>query len=139
MKRLSTLALLVLLGAGTAQVHAGCPGCGGGIDTGGWGWGLGGFDAWTFIDREPNRANIYPDGPITAFAGEWATGFQAHSNYSPINWYLPPAANAQAVLDKLKEMNIPLVSPEPMFLGKNPRIAENVKLPTPRMKKAKDE
>ncbi len=49
-----------------------------------------------------------------------------------------PAANAQAVLDKLKEMNIPRVSPEPIFLGKNPRIADNVNLPVPSMKKAKD-
>jgi hypothetical protein len=50
---------------------------------------------------------------------------------------MPPASTAQTVLNKLKEMNIPLVDPEPMFLGKNPRIADNVRLPVPKLKEGK--
>jgi hypothetical protein len=150
MKRLLKLALpvalLVVLAVGSNRVQAGCPascdasygeGCRG-VRIWPYGGGIGGFDAWAFISVEPNRANIYPNGGFTAYDGMWATGFQAHSNYSPINWVVPPAANAQAVLLKLKEMNIPLVSPEPMFLNKNPRIADNVSLPTPRVKKDRE-
>jgi hypothetical protein len=141
------LALVVVVAAGTNRAEAGCPGCdhalfgdnweGGGL----WPFsgGLGGFDAWAFIEVPPNLSNVYPDGGFTAYDGMWATGYQVHSNYSPINWVQPPAASAQSVLLKLQEMHIPLVSPEPMFLNKNPRIAENVRLPAPRiMKKVKD-
>jgi hypothetical protein len=151
MKRLTSMVLpLALVGAlavETGQVQAGCPGCTGGYFGDAWNggsrWpfagGLGGFDAWAFIEVAPNRANVYPIGGFTAYDGMWATGFQAHSNYSPINWVVPPAANAQAVLLKLQQMNIPLVAPEPMFLGKNPRIADNVLLPPARVKKTKEE
>jgi hypothetical protein len=141
------LALLFVLSAGTSQAQAGCP-CGGKSLFGDgwsdrWPWpyfcALGGFDAWTFIEVAPNLANVYPDGGFTAYDGMWGTGFQARSNYAPVNWIVPPAASAQMVLNKLKEMNIPLVSPEPMFLGKNPRIADNVRLPTPRPKKTREE
>jgi hypothetical protein len=149
MKRLLRLglALLVVLAVGTTQARAGCPGCGGSLFGDGWNGGetwpftgrLGGFDAYAFIGVPPNRANVLPYFGFTAFDGLWATGFQAISNYSPINYVLPPAGTAQSVLAKLKEMNIPLVSPEPMFLNKNPRIAENVRLPAPVLKKTKKE
>ncbi len=147
MKRLLRLglAVLVVLAAGALQAQAGCPGCGCGGYGDGWngggrwpnGCGIGGFDAYAFIAVPPNRANIFPNHGFTFYDGMWATGFQAVSNYAPINYVLPPAGSAESVLVKLREMNIPLVSPEPMFLNKNPRIAENVRLPAPVLKKAK--
>jgi hypothetical protein len=63
---------------------------------------------------------------------------EAHSDYSKMNWLMPPAMSAQMVVEKLREMNIPLVNPEPMFLNKNPKIAEGARLPTPRSKKEKE-
>jgi hypothetical protein len=157
MKRLlrvvSTAAILMLV-AGTAdRALAGCASCGGSSVSGfftspweqpGWGgygqgwWGWGGYDGRKLIFPPPNRANMFPDGGFTFYDGEMCSCLHAHSDYSRMNWITPPTVSAMMVLEKLRELNIPLVSPEPQFLHRNPRIAEGVKLPIPRSKKDKD-
>jgi hypothetical protein len=42
------------------------------------------------------------------------------------------------VFKRLREMGIPLVPPETQFLGKNPRAADGLKLPTPKGWSAKE-
>src|SRR5262249_21698447 len=81
-----------------------------------------------------NDANYYPDGGFTAYPGEAGTGLTVVSNYSPINYLMPPTASAQEVLNHLRAMGIPLVNPPPNFLGVNPRAAEGVIRPGPRPK-----
>jgi hypothetical protein len=154
------MAILVAINAGTGRLQAGCSSCGAfpllspftapipeedgfhdggpaGEDLPGWGgyglgwWGVGGFDWRLLIFPPPNRANYYPDGGFTFYDGEMCSCLHAHSNYSRMDWFLPAAMTARTVLDKLKELGIPRVSPEPQFLNKNPRIAEGIRLPIP--------
>ena len=54
------------------------------------------------------------------------------SDYSKVNWLVPPTVNAQGVLDKLRELGIPQVPPDTIYLGKNPRSADEAKLPIPK-------
>jgi hypothetical protein len=100
-------------------------------------------DAWTYIEVEPNRANKFPYAGWTAYDGTPGSGWPSYSDYSHINYSHPPAVLAQSVLGRLNALGIPLVPPEPQFLGKNPRAAENVILPrpkeSPKDKKDKDE
>jgi hypothetical protein len=146
--------VVLMLAVPASRTMAGCPSCGGSSVYGyftspygqqpGWGgyglgwWGWGGFEGRALIFPPPNRANYYPDGGFTFYDGEMCSCLQAHSNYSRVDWITPPAVSARMVLEKLHELNIPLVSPEPQFLGRNPRIADGVKLPVPRSKKDKD-
>jgi hypothetical protein len=145
------VAVFAFLTGGGSDARAECPGCGvgssvlpyftepidgwgGGRIKGGWsqGWRfIGNIDGRALIFPPPNRANVYPDGGFTFYDGEMCSCFQAHSNYAPVNWLLSADESAQTVLDRLKALNIPLVSPEPRFLNKNPRIADNIKLPVP--------
>jgi hypothetical protein len=104
----------------------------GGYGQGWWGWG--GFDGRKLIFPPPNRANIFPYGGFTFYDGEMCSCIESHSDYSRMNWLLPPAMSAQMVLEKLRELNVPLVSPEPQFLNRNPRIADGIRLPVPRPK-----
>jgi hypothetical protein len=162
MKRLlcAALPVVVLLAPVTGgKVLAGCASCGAGSAVlpyftgpldggpvtgpvcGGWsqGWRyIRNLYGWDLIAVPPNLANFYPDGGFTHYDGEICSCFRAHSNYAPVNHMLPATASAQTVLERLRALNIPLVSPEPQFLNKNPRIAEGVRLPTPppKMKKA---
>jgi hypothetical protein len=109
----------------------------GGRGQGWWGWG--GFDGRKLIFPPPNKANVFPYyGGYHIYESDPCSCIQVHSNYSQMNWITPPVVSAQMVLEKLREMNIPLVAPEPQFLNKNPRIAEGVRLPVPRPKKEKD-
>ena len=79
-----------------------------------------------------NDAWLRPYAGYTVYPGEPGSGFDTHSDYSHIDYVVTPENNAALVRSRLRAMGIPEVRPEPMFLGKNPRAADNVKLPLPR-------
>ena len=87
-----------------------------------------------------NNNWLRPYGGFTLYPGQPGSGYGSHSDYSHIDYLVTPQENANLVAAKLKAMGIPAVAPEPIFLGKNPRITDNVKLPRPRPveKKAPD-
>jgi hypothetical protein len=72
----------------------------------------------------------YPDGGFTAYPGQAGSGVQARSDYSHVNWVVPPHVNAQSVLQRLEALGVPLVPQETMYLGKNPSV-NKAKLPVP--------
>jgi hypothetical protein len=119
-------ACLVMLSAGVGTANAGSCGPGG--------CGVGGVG---FSDYEDggfgfNRAWVYPNGGYTVYPGQPGSCVPSHSDYSKVNWLVPPTINAQGVLDKLRELGIPQVPPDTIYLGKNPRAAEDAKLPIPK-------
>lgn len=79
-----------------------------------------------------NDAWLRPFAGYTVYPGEPGSGFDTHSDYSHINYVVSPENNAAMVRAKLQSMGIPPVRPEPIFLGKNPHVTDNVKLPVPR-------
>ena len=86
-----------------------------------------GFEGFGF-----NRAWMYPEGGFTVYPGQPGSCVPSHSDYSKVNWTVPPTVNAQGVMDKLRALGIPQVPPDTIYLGKNPRAAENVQLPIPK-------
>ena len=119
--------VLGLLSAGVGPASAGS--CGPGGCSAGEG---GGFSDYWYEDTGFNRAWVYPRGGYTLYPGQAGSCVESHSDYSRINWVVPPTANAQAVLDKLRELDVPLVPPDTIYLGKNPRLSEDAKLPIPK-------
>ena len=118
-------AALAALSVGVGPANAGScgpAGCGVGVGIGDFG-----HEGVDF-----NRAWVYPLGGYTLYPGQAGSCVPSHSDYSKVNWTVPPTANAQAVLDKLRALGIPQVPPDTIFLGKNPRAAENAQLPTPK-------
>ena len=148
------MALGLALGLGTSPARGQCSTCG----VGGplakvrpgvnapafYGYGPG----YTTYDLPPtaliqvpfNNANLYPFAGWTLYPGEAGSGVPSMSVYSHVNGLVPPAISAQAVLDRLRHLGIPLVAAEPQFLYKNPAIAEHVTLPVPKgWRKQKEE
>ncbi len=133
MRTLSALALGALL---AGQSHAGCHGDGCGP--------LGrlliphgaplGYAPVEVIDTPFNYSWLTPHGGYVTYPGLPGSGFGSVTDYSQHSWVVPPEASANAVREKLRAMGIPLVPPETIFLGKNPRAADNLKLPIPRPK-----
>ncbi|MBY0232535.1 MAG: hypothetical protein K2W96_24920 [Gemmataceae bacterium] len=80
-----------------------------------------------------------PEGGWTLYPGEPGSGFASHSEYSHIDWLVTPEDNAALVRARLRALGIPAVRPEPIFLGRNPRAADGVKLPIPRKIEKKEE
>ena len=119
-------AVLAALSGGVGPANAGScgpAGCGGG----GVGFSDFGYEGFGF-----NRAWVYPEGGYTVYPGQPGSCFPSHSDYSKVNWTVPPTVNAQGVLNKLRSLGIPQVPPDTIYLGKNPRAADNVQLPTPK-------
>jgi hypothetical protein len=79
-----------------------------------------------------NNANHYPYGGWTLYPGQAGSGVPSASGYSHVNALVPPVVSARGVLATLQRMGVPIVPPEPVFLGKNPCVANNVKLPVPK-------
>lgn len=104
----------------------------GGHDFGGHGPAYPGFDFRELIQGPINWAWWYPHGGFTAYPGLPGSGVGARSDYAPVTWVLPPKVNADLVLQKLEQLGIPLVAPEPQYLYKNPRVHEKVRLPVPK-------
>jgi hypothetical protein len=77
-----------------------------------------------------NWAWWFPHGGFTAYPGEPGSGVQARSDYSHVNWVVPPHVNAQMVLQRLEMLGVPLVPQETLYLGKNPAV-NKAKLPIP--------
>lgn len=86
------------------------------------------------IEVTPNRAWWFPHAGYTLYPGQAGSGWGTRSDYSHINWLVPPEQNAALVRERLRLMNIPPVPPEPVFLNKNPAILEGLRLPIPRPK-----
>lgn len=117
-----------------AEAHhqAGCA-RGGGFTASALGFGHLPFGAADIeFSRPPGIFFEAPMGGYTLYAGEAGSGASAGSDYSHINYPVPPAIAAQQVQARLREMGIPPVPPETQFLNKNPRAADNLKLPTPK-------
>jgi hypothetical protein len=83
------------------------------------------------IDVPQNYSWLTPYGGWVTFPGEPGSGFGTHSDYLAVSHLVTPAENAAHVREKLRSMGIPLVRPEPQFLGRNPRATEGVRLPVP--------
>jgi hypothetical protein len=81
-----------------------------------------------------NYSWLTPHGGFVTYPGLPGSGFASQTDYSQHAWLIPPEANAQRVRERLKILGIPMTPPEPVFLGKNPKAAENIKLPVPRPK-----
>jgi hypothetical protein len=114
---------LVVLAAGGAKAGS----CGhGGCGVGGVGYGDDGYGGYGV-----NWAWIYPRGGFTLYPGEPGSCVPSHSDYSKVNWLVPPTVSAQGTLDKLRELGIPQVRPDTIYLGKNPYAAGEAKLPLP--------
>lgn len=114
---------LVVLSAGAANSGScGPAGCGIGA--------VGGGD-YRYAGYGFNNAWLYPDGGFTLYPGQPGSCVPSHSDYSKVNWVVPPTTNAQAVLDKLRELGVPQVPPDTIYLGKNPN-AGDAKLPIPK-------
>jgi hypothetical protein len=88
--------------------------------------------AFDLIEGEQNWAYMYPDAGFTTYPGLPGSGICTHSDYSHVYWLIPPRFNAKQVIDRLDILGVPLVPPEPEFLGKNPHVTDGVKLPVPR-------
>jgi len=116
----------VYWGRGSCQFLAGrniaCPGCAyyGSATLGG-----------LYIEGPQNWAWMFPDGGVTPYPGLPGSGVIPQSDYSCLNWVVPPSVNARGVAQRLEEMNIPRVAPEPEFLGKNTFLPKKLKLPIP--------
>jgi hypothetical protein len=95
--------------------------------------------AWELYDVPANWAYWYPDGGYTLYPGEAGSGGSAASDYSAPAWVLPPNVHAQSVLHKMQQLGIPNLPPETLYLHRNPRIADGLKLPTPKDWVPKDE
>ena len=119
-------AILVAASTGVGPANAGSCGPGG---CGGGGVGIGDYD---YEGIGFNRVWVYPDGGYTLYPGQSGSCVPSHSDYSKVNWTAPPTANAQRVLDKLRDLGIPQVPPETIYLGKNPNAANDLKLPLPK-------
>jgi hypothetical protein len=87
--------------------------------------------AAVWIAGPTNWAWRFPDAGVTAYPGQPGTGYQAQSDYTRTDWIRSPSENAKAVCERLAKMGIPKVTPEPEFLGKNPCLPTNLKLPIP--------
>lgn len=74
----------------------------------------------------------YPYGGFVNYPGEPGTGIRPVSDYSHINWLMPPSSTAQMVTQKLDMLGIPRVPQETLFLDKNPSVELNTKLPVPK-------
>jgi len=140
MRTFSALALGAML---AGQGFAACPGGGCGplgrllAPRGG---AIDGAGPVEVIDVTFNFAWLTPHGGYTTYPGLPGSGYGTHSDYSQHNWLVSPEENAAMVRNRLRELGIPPVPPEPVFLGKNPRAADNIKLPLPRVKeKDKDD
>jgi hypothetical protein len=149
MKRLLSLcmipALMAGLGVAQGRALAGCRGgaCHGGVCYDGHGsccppyWCDPYADLHPWPDDNPlydgprNWSWWYPHGGFTAYLGLPGSGVQAPSDYSHINWVIPPHVNANMVLQKLEMLGVPLVPQETMYLGKNPAHVAKTKLPVP--------
>jgi hypothetical protein len=90
------------------------------------------YEAIALIDRPHPQENLFPHGGWTLYPGEAGSGVPSCSNYSYFTGLVQPAVAAAHVLEKLGHMRIPIKPPAPQFLGRNPAIADNVDLPTPR-------
>lgn len=144
MRRFSRLLLLSALLITAGSAHAG--GCKAGLGCGGGGaWaGCGPYWCDPFVDFSPwpndnylydgprNWAWRFPHGGFTVYPGEPGSGIKMGSDYSHINWVVPPADNAKMVLEKLKALGVPLVPQETIYLGKNPGAVQKAKLPLPK-------
>ncbi len=93
-----------------------------------------GPDPMSLIDRPYNHAWTTPFGGWTLYPGQAGSGYGSHSDYSHINWLTTPEQNAGMVRGRLALLGIPAVPPEPLFLGKNPSVTDDIKLPVPRPK-----
>jgi hypothetical protein len=138
LRAIAPLAVLAAVAGSSAEVRAQYPvapymgnGCSGPV---GFDW-----DPFALMEVAPNWANYFPQGGWTLYYGEPGSGVPSWSSYSQINGLVPPAVNAQGVLDRLKMMGIPIIPPEPQFLGKNPRVADKIILPTPKAWKKPEE
>ncbi len=129
LRAVAPLAVLAAVAGSPAVVRAEYPvsPCGGNSSWGGFGW-----NPFALMDVPPNWTNYLPDGGWTLYPGEPGSGVRSWSSYSQINGVVPPAVNAQAVLDRLQMLGVPIIPPEPQFLGKNPRVADKLILPTPK-------
>ena len=116
--RCRLVATLAVALAGVGVASAGSCGAGGCDD------GYGGFGF--------NRAWVYPFGGFTLYPGQAGSCVPSHSDYAKVDWTVPPTVNAQGVLDRLRALGVPQVPPDTIFLGKNPRGANDVKLPVPK-------
>ena len=114
---------LVVLAAGGAKAGScGPAGCGVGsvgFDDRGYGY-------------DSNWAWLYPNAGFTLYPGQAGSCVPSHSDYSKVHWVVPPTENAQAVLSKLQQLGIPQVPPETIYLGKNPQVTGDAKLPLPK-------
>lgn len=121
---------LVALFAGS--VSAACPGGGCGRSV------APGPGPESFIEIPFNYSWLTPHGGFVTYPGQPGSGFATQSDYAHLSWLVPPAENAAHVREKLRAMGVPLVRPEPQFLGRNPRITDGVKLrqPLPKPKPA---
>jgi hypothetical protein len=93
-----------------------------------------GPDPLTLINVPYNHAWTTPFGGWTLYPGQMGSGYAAHSDYSHINWLTTPERTAGMVRGRLAQLGIPAVPPEPLFLGKNPSVTDNIQLPPPRPK-----
>jgi hypothetical protein len=99
------------------------------------------IEGWNLalIQITPNRAYIHPFAGYRLYPGEPGSGYGSWSDYSHINWLIPPEQSAANVRERLRLMGIPAVTPEPVFLNKNPAITDGLRLPIPRPKAAKED
>lgn len=84
------------------------------------------------VDGPRNWSWWFPYAGFTAYPGLPGSGIVIGSDYSHINWTVPPVANANQVVQKLQSMGIPLVPQETIYLGKIPKLADKAKLPIPK-------
>ena len=91
-------------------------------------------DPLSLFDFPPNYAWTTPFGGYTVYPGQPGSGYGTRSNYSHVNWSVTPEQTAALVKLRLAKLGVPPPPPEPMFLGKNPSVTDDVRLPYPRPK-----
>jgi hypothetical protein len=96
----------------------------------------GGPDQWDFETPWPNVVRIFPRGGYTAYPPRGVDYFGDFTPYRQIFYPGPPAQTAQNVQTRLLALGIPLVPPEPEFLGKNPAAEKIVLPPIPKKEEA---
>ncbi len=89
-----------------------------------------------FITPFPDPVRIFPAYGYTAYPPRGVDCRGDFTPYRQVDWMTPPSDTAQIVLQRLHNLGVPLVTPEPEFLGKNPR-AEPATLPTPSTEETK--
>jgi hypothetical protein len=86
----------------------------------------------------PAAARIFPSGGYTAYPPRGVDCRNDFSPYRQVYWLVAPPVTAQVTQSRLQNLGIPLVTPDPEYLGKNPQ-AEKAPLPRPRAPEGKPE